>query len=82
METNVYKLTQNVLIAKYGKKRKTWDDIHTDDRAIFCATYDMIMKACEDMMEVKNNFICVAVSRRIREEMEMLERISNVFDDR
>lgn len=82
MEINVYKLHQNVLIAKYGKKRKAWDDIHNDDRAIFCALYDMIMKACEDMMEVKNNFICVAVSRSIEEEMKTLERISNVFADR
>jgi hypothetical protein len=77
-----YTLKQQLLASKYGAERKAWEGCHRDDRAIFCAVYDMLMEACEAMKGIENNFICVAFNEHYKEEMEILARISERFKGR
>lgn len=74
-----YGLKQRILARSYGEQRAAWEDCHTDDRAVFCGTYDMLMKACEAMKAVDNNMIRVAFNAKFSEDEACLERISEVF---
>ncbi len=63
---------------RYGKYRKAWEDT-SDDRKIFCNTYDMLIEACECMKSVRNTLIHVVFNRQFNDEEKTLEEILQQF---
>lgn len=75
------KIKKRYLKLSFGKEREEYKN-QTDDRGLFCNTYDILMEACEAMSNVENNTIWVAFNRYFRQEVETLEEIKQRFQSK
>lgn len=67
---------------RYGKKAEAWKDITTDDRLVYCNMYHMIIEALESLPDEPNNYICVALNKKMEKDCSILTSIMNLFHDR
>ena len=67
---------------RYGEKAEQWKDITTDDRLIYCNIYHMMIEALESLPDEPNNYVCVALNKKMERDCSTLESIKTVFGDR
>ena len=53
----------------------------SDDRQVFINIYDKIKEAIEAVSTIDNNFVCVALNRRIDKDYKILRSIQNTFHE-
>jgi len=65
---------------RYFEDYKKWlsDDIE-DDREIFCSLYVMLWGAVNAVRDVENTVVCVAMDKKIKDEMAMMDLIQKRF---
>ena len=66
----------------YGKKAEIWKDVTTDDRLVYCNLYQMMIEALESLPDEPNNYVCVALNKKMEKDCSTLTSILNVFQDR
>ena len=54
----------------------------TDDRRLYVNVYNMVCEAIEAVKDIDNNFVQVALNKKIRQEQEMLSGIKKSFWDK
>ena len=73
----------NFLEAVYGKKYKQWlSDSYTDDRGVYCNIYGMLIAAINDLRDIEDNTVHVAMNRYIDGELEIMDKIKTAFKDK
>ena len=58
----------------YGKYLKEFEG-YSDDRKIYCNTYEMIMKALESLPDDPQCYVRCAMNQTINNDMGMMDRI-------
>ena len=71
---NTYQTKAEVIRAKYGQIVETFKECN-DDRQIAYNIYRMMIEACKAMENMENNYVKVAVNKRLWEDRETLDRI-------
>lgn len=71
---NPYKNKADVIRAKYGQIVFGFDGCK-DDRQVAYNLYQMMLKACEAMEAMENNYIKTAVNQRLWKDKETLDEI-------
>ena len=71
---NQYKTKADVIRAKYGQIVVGFDGCN-DDRQVAYNLYQMMLKACEAMEDMENNYVKTAVNQRLRKDSETLDGI-------
>ena len=69
---------------KYRAKAEEWlklEYVH-DDRLVFCNVYRLMEEALNSLPEEPNNYVCVAMNRKMESDRQMLEEILDVFEGR
>ena len=64
----------------YGKAYEQFksEDAH-DDRRLYVNIYEMMVEAIKSLDDEPNNFVCVAMNNKIKEETNVLESIGRHF---
>lgn len=80
MKTNYYDIKINNLKYKYSRFVEEFKG-YEDDRQIFCAMYNNLIKACKDMKKanIENPFIKVAFDEKVKEEKSIMDNIVRRF---
>lgn len=68
----------------YGPKAEKWikESFINDDRIVYVNVYRMMIEALEALPDEPNNYVCVAMNRKMKEDKQMLDEILDVFRDR
>lgn len=67
---------------RYGKLAEKWQDITTDDRLVFCNIYRLMIEALESLPDDPNNYVCVALNKKMEKDCSTLTSIARLFEGR
>ena len=74
-----------VIENEYGKQADEWNNLYppvTDDRMLYIRKYNYIVEAVNSLPNTPHSFVCVEVSRLIREECKILDDIKARFSEK
>ncbi|HIJ51316.1 MAG TPA: hypothetical protein HPP54_09740 [Nitrospinae bacterium] len=72
-------LKKRLLRDKYQATYEEWFGRFSNDKALFCRIYEIILEELENMKGVKSNYIRVAVMNKMAEDNARLDRIIDQF---
>lgn len=80
MKTNYYDIKINNLMYKYSRFVDEFKGCE-DDRQVFCAMYNNLIKACKEMKKanIENPFIKVAFDEKVNQEKSVMDDIIRRF---
>lgn len=67
---------------RYADAAERWKDETHDDRLVFVNVYRILQEALDSLPDEPHNFVACAVVSRMRESMETLDSIAEVFKGR
>jgi hypothetical protein len=84
--TKEYQVCLELLKLRFGKARELWeteargeDGKWKDDRGVFCNMFDILVRSFVEMSRIKEPFIHVAFSERLKVKMDEMQVILDRF---
>ena len=68
-------IRKRVLMDDYEVYVTAWEGRYTNDKALFCRLYNILLVENENMKGVRSNYVNVAFSQMFEEDCERLNRI-------
>ena len=83
MEQTYKQLHVNYLKHRYGKNAAKWaNNTVYDDRVVYCNIYRQMLEALESLPDNPNNYVCVALNWKMKQDCDTLDEIARIFFDR
>lgn len=65
----------------FEKYYEEWNNKFSNDKQYFCNLYEVLIQECQNMKNVKSDYINVAFSKKLEKDIETMKRIISTFQN-